>query len=78
MRERERETAAQRSLSHMEVARACFREAELARHWRTAKTFRKLGQQYLEEAKRLNPMIFASPPARTRLTWRDASSPVQV
>jgi hypothetical protein len=78
MSERRREAAAQRASSYLEVARACFRDAEVACHWRTAVVFRKLGQQYLDKAKRLNPTILASPPARTRLTWRDDSSAVHV
>ncbi len=73
MRDRER-TARERLLSHLEVARACFREAEIVRHWRTVEVFRKMGQQYLDKAKRLDPNILGSAPARTRVTWRLDSS----
>ena len=78
MHEQRREAAAQRASSYLEVARACFRDAELARHWRTAEVFRKLGRQYLDKAKKLNPMILGSSPAQTRLTWRDGSSALDV
>lgn len=78
MQERRRDAAAQRASSCLEVARACFRDAEVARHWRTAEVFRKLGQQYLDKAKKLNPMILGSAPTQTRLTWRDGSSAVDV
>jgi hypothetical protein len=69
MRERKQETL-QRASSYLEVARACFREAEIARGWRTAQVFRGLGQQYLNKAKRLQPDILAKPPAQAQAPWR--------
>jgi hypothetical protein len=65
MRERKQE-ALQRASSYLEVTRACFREAEVTRARRTAHVFRKLGQQYLEKAKRLNPSILATPRHKLR------------
>jgi hypothetical protein len=69
MRERKQEIR-QRVSTYLEVSRACFREAEIARAWRTAQVFRRLGQQYLDKAKRLQPGIFAAPPARAHAPWR--------
>jgi hypothetical protein len=69
MRERKQEIR-QRVSTYLEVSRACFREAEIASAWRTAQVFRRLGQQYLDKAKRLQPNIFAMPPAQARVPWR--------